>query len=230
MQRFYVTFPLDIDVTITDTDIYHQLTRVLRIQVWERVILFDGDGSQTEYEVTHIDKRTVSLRWQERRFPTTENKKTITLYQAMPNKLEKIEYILQKWVEVWISRFVFFRSERSQKIILSDAKKERLISIAREAVEQCGGMVIPEIEFLDRWIDFDIPWYNLTLDTIWLTRTFREFDRMRDMNLWIGPEWGWSEAERTKMLSNGFIFARFGERVLRTETVGVVTAFALLHA
>lgn len=62
MQRFYVTFPLDIDVTITDKDIYHQLTRVLRIQIGERVVLFDGDGSETEYEVTHIDKRTLSLR------------------------------------------------------------------------------------------------------------------------------------------------------------------------
>ena len=62
----------------------------------------------------------------------------ITLYQALPNKIEKIEYILQKGVEVGIGKFVFFRSDFSQKLSLSDTKKVRLIAIAREAVEQCG--------------------------------------------------------------------------------------------
>jgi RsmE family RNA methyltransferase len=56
----------------------------------------------------------------------------------MPNKLEKLEYIIEKGVEVGVRKFVFFRSDRSQKLILSDAKKSRLIAIAREALEQCG--------------------------------------------------------------------------------------------
>jgi 16S rRNA (uracil1498-N3)-methyltransferase len=62
----------------------------------------------------------------------------VSLYQALPNKYEKIEYILQKGVEVGISKFVFFRSDRSQKLLLSPAKIERFAAIAREAVEQCG--------------------------------------------------------------------------------------------
>jgi RsmE family RNA methyltransferase len=53
-------------------------------------------------------------------------------------------------VEVGISRFIFFRSDRSQKLLLSTAKIERFISIAREAVEQCGGMIVPEIVFQDK--------------------------------------------------------------------------------
>jgi 16S rRNA (uracil1498-N3)-methyltransferase len=125
---------------------------VLRIQVGEHVILFDGDGSETRYEVTTIDKKSVSLRGQDRVFPQTEAKRMITLYQAMPNKYEKIEYIIQKGVEVGISRFVFFRSDRSQKLILSPSKIERFVSIAREAVEQCGGVRVPEIEFLEKSI------------------------------------------------------------------------------
>lgn len=68
----------------------------MRIEVGERVILFDGDGSETEYEVTSIDKKSMSLRGQGRVFPQTESKKKISLYQAIPNKYEKIEYIIQK--------------------------------------------------------------------------------------------------------------------------------------
>jgi 16S rRNA (uracil1498-N3)-methyltransferase len=96
MQRFFVTSPLGIDVILTDRDIYHQLTRVLRIQLGEQVTLFDGDGSETIYEVTAIDKKSVSLRGQDRVFPHTEPNRTISLYQAIPNKYEKIEYIIQK--------------------------------------------------------------------------------------------------------------------------------------
>jgi 16S rRNA U1498 N3-methylase RsmE len=43
MQRFFVTFPLSIDLTLTDKDIVHQLTRVMRIQAGESIVLFDGD-------------------------------------------------------------------------------------------------------------------------------------------------------------------------------------------
>ena len=96
MHRFFVPFPLTIDVRITDTDILQQLIKVLRIQQGESIVLFDGDGSETEYEVTYVEKKSILLRGKNRTFPETETKKSLTLYQALPNKYEKIEYILQK--------------------------------------------------------------------------------------------------------------------------------------
>ena len=57
MQRFYVTFPLGIDITITDTEMLHQLTRVLRSQIGDQVILFSGDGTEIIYEITAIEKK-----------------------------------------------------------------------------------------------------------------------------------------------------------------------------
>jgi len=37
----------------------------------------------------------------------------------------------------------------------------------------------------------------------------------------LGPERGWSAAERTLLRENGFVFAHLGERVLRVETAAV---------
>lgn len=85
-----------------------------------------------------ITKKSISLRGKDRRFPNVEPTKKIALYQALPNKIEKIEYILQKGVEVGITKFIFFRSEYSQKLALSESKKLRFKTIVREAVEQCG--------------------------------------------------------------------------------------------
>ncbi len=59
MQRFFVTFPLSIDMIISDTEMVHQLTRVLRTQVSEHIILFSGDGKETEYEIISIDKKSI---------------------------------------------------------------------------------------------------------------------------------------------------------------------------
>lgn len=230
MQRFFVSFPLSIDVTITDKDMYHQLTRVLRIQLWQSIVLFDGDGSETEYEVSSIDKKSISLRWKWRQFPLSEPKKSITLFQAMPNKYEKIEFIIQKWVEVGISRFIFFRSDRSQKLILTPSKIDRFKVIGREAVEQCWWVLIPEVSFVDT-IKYDNEFsHNIVLDTTWQNRSVSEYSGINSIGLWVWPEGWWSDSERSLMIEKGFIFARFGQRVLRTETAGTVTAFAILHA
>jgi len=229
MQRFFVPFQPTVDIIITDTAIIHQLTRVLRIVVWEHVVLFSGDGSETEYEITSIDKKSISLRGQSQRFPNTEPKKKISLYQALPNKYEKIEYIIQKWVEIGITRFVFFRSEYSQKLILSPKKIERFITIWREALEQCWGVVVPEIQFLDT---FPLEWTSdtqIVLDTLWEGTRISTYDTLQNIALWVWPEGGWSDSERDKMIDNSFIFARFGERILRTETAGIAISFSFLN-
>lgn len=170
MQRFFVTFPLSMDLVLRDTEIVHQLTRVLRIKVAEHIVLFDGDGSETEYEITSIEKKSISLRGYARTFPKTEVSKNITLFQGIPNKYEKIEYILQKGVEIGIRKFVFFRSDHSQKLLITTSKKERFYTIAREALEQCGGLVMPEIVWIDDGSLLTLYQKNeredITLDTI----------------------------------------------------------------
>jgi 16S rRNA (uracil1498-N3)-methyltransferase len=229
MQRFYVTFPLGIDLEIIDPDIHHQLTRVMRVKVWEHIVLFDGDSSETEYEIMSISKKSISLRGLGRKFPKTEGERSIALYQALPNKYEKIEYIIEKWVEIGIRRFIFFRSERSQKLILTDTKKKRFLAIAKEALEQCGGVTMPDIEFLDITPHHESWVINILLDTLGMPQKLTEMPQDREMALWVGPEGGWSDEERIKMERNSFISVRFSERILRTETAGLVVAFSLLY-
>lgn len=232
MQRFFVLYNLGEDIEITEANLFHQLTRVLRTRVDDYIALFNGDKSEHIYQMESIWKKSLTIKWVKQYFPNTEYKKKVTLYQALPNKLEKIEYIVQKWVEVGIQKFVFFRSDRSQKLILSDIKKNRIATIALEAVEQCGGLQMPEIVFLDSIKEWDFQkesWKHIVLDTMDISARLSDFCTFQEMSLWVGPEWGWSEAERVNMNQYGFIFARFGERIMRTETAGCVMAFALLN-
>jgi len=101
-----------------------------------------------EYEIIAIDKRTVELKRVASVKKTESENRRVILFQSLPNKLEKLEYVLQKGVEVGVDEFVFFESERSQKLPLLERKKDRMLQIAVEAVEQSWGNRVPEITFL----------------------------------------------------------------------------------
>lgn len=97
MQRFFFPhIPLVPIQSIREDAFIHQISRVLRSVTGDRIILFNGDGREYLYEITSIAKKEVQLSLVESYQNTADPTKCIRLYQALPNKYEKIEYILQK--------------------------------------------------------------------------------------------------------------------------------------
>ena len=147
MQRIYLSSHPEKTFRSADAELHHQLGRVMRTRPGDRVLFF-GENFAAEYEITEITKRDIAFVWKkdEMVIPASRN---ITLFQSIPNKLEKAEYIVQKGVEVGISRFVFFKAERSQVLPVLEKKLERLQVIAKEALEQSGGFEMPSILLVD---------------------------------------------------------------------------------
>jgi len=139
MQRIFIEDQVlwEEKLVLSNADIVFQLSKVLRSKAWDEVVFFDWKESvDYKYEITNIWKKEIEFKYIEKIENISENEYDINLYQALPNKLSKLEYILQKWVETWLSNFIFFRSDRSQKLVLSENKIERLKKILTEAVEQ----------------------------------------------------------------------------------------------
>lgn len=123
----------------------------------------------------------------------TEAQKHMTLYQALPNKMEKIEWIIEKNTEIGVKKIVFFRAERSQKLFLSDAKKERLKKIAQEALEQCGGNIPVEILFSDKNLNEILEErprdeYGIFLHTTAEKYDVSEWKHYEKFGIFVGPE------------------------------------------
>lgn len=159
---------------------------------------------------------------------------SLHLFQALPHKLEKLEYIIEKWVEIGYRSFTFFPSERSQKLVLSDNKKARLEKIAQEALEQCGGNIIPQIEFYEENIIFStsVPWVirHIFCHTSWAhTQKLSDISLDSENQVWvyIGPEGGFSENEVEMMRDKWYTWVYFWSRILRCETVSSVVGFYL---
>lgn len=236
MQRFYIA---DLNTTfftlvLTDIDMIHQLTKVLRVKVWEKVIFFDwNDDYDYIFEIKQINKKDIVLEQVWRDQKQSEIDFELNLYQSMPNKLEKVEYIIQKWVEVWIRNFVFFRSERSQKLVVSDSKIERLNKIMIEAIEQSGRNYIPELVILDKFDfsvlknDENIIFHTFSHESVSLKELKLDFSK--NINLFVWPEWGYSDAEMKEFKKIFWKKVYLWERILRTETTGIVTSFFIIQ-
>ncbi len=238
MQRFFSTVScLDLLAISAKNqpELYHQMTRVLRMQILDHCAFFEEGGDDGVYEITGIDKHSVTLdRISTIAGPALDFPR-ITLFQSLPNKLEKLEFILQKGVETGISEFVFFHAERSQKLAMLEKKKGRLEQIVVEAVEQSGGNRVPKITFLES-LDEALQYLtNIGEDTkILVAHTDGLGTKLRDVkadvrNIWlfVGPEGGFAPGEVAVFWKCGATFLDLGNRILRTETAGMVMAFVL---
>jgi 16S rRNA U1498 N3-methylase RsmE len=60
------------------------------------VILFCGDGIDREYRIEEITKKGITLKKEKEYSLQSEAERTVILYQSLPNKYEKIEWIIEK--------------------------------------------------------------------------------------------------------------------------------------
>ncbi len=236
MQRFYFELleQSDTSITIKNANLLNQLNKVLRVKIWDELVFFNGkENIDYIYEIISIDKREIYLEkiWETEIF--SEINFDLNIFWALPNKIDKIEHVLQKWVEVWISNFYFFRSERSQKLNLSENKIERLQKIIIEAVEQSGRSRIPELVIeddinLELFKDYENLYFHTNSDdSVDLKSLKLDYDKW--INLFVWPEWGFSEEEINTFDKFWLKKINLWNRILRTETVWVVTGFYIIQ-
>jgi 16S rRNA (uracil1498-N3)-methyltransferase len=230
MQRFYFDIPLKEKISIDDKDFFHQISHVLRSRIGDKVNIFNWDSYEYIYSISWITKKWIELEYVSKELNKADPEISISLYQAIPNKFEKIDYIVQKWVEVWIREFIFFKSERSSKLVISENKVSRYENIIKEALEQCWWNKQTRISFTDKIKIEDIKWEILVCDTKWTKSSVSDImEDKKNINIFVWPEGWFSDTELEAFKNKWFRFINFWCRILRTETVSSVLAFKILN-
>lgn len=222
------------NLVVKDHEIVHQLTRVLRVKNWEKIILFNGKNNiDFIFEIKNIAKREIEISKISQEENHSEINFALTLFNALPNKLEKIEFIIQKATEIWFTKFVFFSSKRSQKLNISENKFTRLQKIIIEAAEQSGRSQIPEIIIQENSILDNLPnWENIFFHTKNdNSQPIKNIDiqKKQNINLFVWPEWGWDDSE-VEFLEKNMSRVHLWNRILRTETTGITTGFYIIQS
>jgi 16S rRNA (uracil1498-N3)-methyltransferase len=231
--RLFVEEPLAAGGTVAlDKAQGHYITDVLRLKPGDSVLLFNGRDGEWRVRLEPSGKRSVTVAIEEQARPQ-ENGPDLH-YLFAPLKRARLDYMVQKAVEMGVSRLmpVMTRFTQAERV-----NTERMRANAIEAAEQCGILTLPEIDEpvpLGRAIaalepdrllvfcDEDAP----VADPI-AALTAASGAKLA---LLIGPEGGFAEDERTLLLRrNRVVRIALGPRILRADTAAVA-ALAVVQA
>lgn len=214
----------------------HHVQSVLRLRSGDFLELRDGCGEGWTGEIVDRDKDTVRVRVIERQLLQTESPLQLTLAMAFA-RTDRMELVVRQATELGIHRFVAYRSKRSQYGLSAaqlEKRRKRWLTIAREAMCQCGRMKTPEIHLvpdllkcLDEISHPDGTGTTLRLlalegaERSGLADIRQSFPECSEVLAVIGPEGGWSSEEVQELLAAGFCAVHLGPRILRLETAAV---------
>ena len=233
MPRFYIEAELAVDTQIELTEtVFHHWCKVLRAQVGDQATLFNGQGGEYNVELTDVSKKSAKV--QVLTFnPSNRTPAIHTLLGQVMSKGDRMDYAIQKAVELGVSEIQLLTSERCEMRLKYDRDQKKLEhwqGIAIAACEQCGMNIVPKILAplsLEKWFVSELPETKLVLAPN-KDETNPLSNATSNIALLIGPEGGLSEIEIQTANEVGFISWCIGERVLRTETAPVV-ALSILN-
>ncbi|MFA5665202.1 MULTISPECIES: 16S rRNA (uracil(1498)-N(3))-methyltransferase [Pseudomonadota] len=226
VSRFYLDAPLAEGEQLLDGDLAHYVGRVLRLGPGAPVQIFNGSGQEWPGEVLEAGKRQVRIALAAPVAGLAESPLQVHLGQAM-SRGERMDWAIQKAVELGVAQITPLVTERCEVRLQgerADKRQQHWQQVAISACEQCGRSRVPVVNApmaLTDWMS------NLQaeLKLVLHHRTEQELGslaRPTSLGLLIGPEGGLSAAEISQAEAAGFQAARFGPRVLRTETAPVV--------
>lgn len=240
MPRFFVDSPLRSGESLALPDTVVRHVQVLRLQPGAGLVLFNGAGPAYAASLADIGKRhAVALLGEALPANGTAPPYRIELAQGVASN-EKMDWLIEKAVELGVERIVPLLAERSVVRLSGDRAARRHAhwqALVRAACEQCARDAVPDVvapEEVSRWLAAvpraDAPPGLRLLLSPRATRRFADLPATPPagrVSLLIGPEGGWSDTEETQARDAGYVAISLGPRILRTETAGIALLAAL---
>ncbi|MBR2108683.1 MAG: 16S rRNA (uracil(1498)-N(3))-methyltransferase [Ruminococcus sp.] len=236
MAWFFTDSEIDSENFIITGENAKHISKSLRMKPGEALTLVTPEKEQLDCVITTVNFESVEVEITSRKPCENEPDVEITLYQALP-KGDKMEYIVQKCVELGISRIVPVISARciSRPDKKSLAKKQiRWQKIAKEAAQQSRRGIIPKV---DAAVSFkeavelcaqneqNIVFYELGGESV--KRLIG--NKPESIGIFIGSEGGFEQAEVDLATQRGAKTATLGKRILRAETAPLAALSVIMY-
>ncbi|MBE6763987.1 MAG: 16S rRNA (uracil(1498)-N(3))-methyltransferase [Ruminococcaceae bacterium] len=236
MPRFFKSMSVPAAVgdaiLIEGQDAVH-LQKSLRLRVGEAVLVCDGRSTEYDTVITAFDGEGAHLQVTAVRPSQAEPTLKLTLYQGLP-KSDKLEWIIQKAVELGVTQIVPVEMRRSIAKMgdKADKKAKRWQTIADEAASQSGRGILPTVHAPVRFCDI-LPMLEGVPSVVCYEGGGEPFTTLiapdqTQLALIIGPEGGIAPEEIEALFAVGVKAATLGPRILRCETAPVAAIAAAM--
>jgi len=225
MHRF---FSNSTDISIRGDDINH-IANVLRLKPEDEIIICDSGATDHLCRISELSKSGVSVEVLSSSPNACEPRVQVTLFQGLP-KSDKMDFIVQKCVELGVNRIVPVECTRSIAKITGNADKKvsRWQSISESAAKQSGRGIIPKIGELanfnsavQQMATYDLALMPYELESkCSVSGILKNHSNINNLAIFIGPEGGISNEEAGLAKAHGILPVSLGKRILRCETAG----------
>lgn len=206
----------------------HHLSRVLRMQIGETVLLLDGAGREGEFRIAEIKRQQVVLEaLSERTHPRPASG---VILAAGWGKAARRGWILEKAVELEAAGLWFWQAERSQFPVPEDIRQQWQAQLIAGA-KQCRNPWLPELRTLSGGVTElvraarNLEHKQVLVESGHQAQAFLSEDRLALPGLTlcvVGPEGGLSSREVELLHEAGFEALTMGTRVLRWESAALM--------
>jgi 16S rRNA (uracil1498-N3)-methyltransferase len=228
----------DCGQAVLSADEAHHLTRVLRLGIGAEVGIFDGRGREYVAQVTSTRRGAVTVRLVSPIQDVTAPPVALRLVQSIL-KSDAMDTVVRDCTMVGVESIQPIVSERTTvKASTLPKAIERWRRVALASTKQCGRSTLPAILEpvpFDKWLNARgaDPTFLLVEPSV----SGPEAIKVRDLcerpaperaSLVIGPEGGWTAAERDLAIHHGCAALSLGRLTLRAEAAPLAASTALL--
>lgn len=224
-EKIYIGTP----ATLTKEEAAHLLLS-RRVKVGEQVEIQDATPSRFLCVITQLGKKEVTFNPLSQIALPAAPKRNVHVYQALTAE-QTLHVIIQKLTELGAQSLHIFPSKHSPGKF-SDQKLPRWQRISLEAAKQSGRPLPLDIRLYPRPLTPHASTHAAVFLSQYahdsLSALLSKTNTRTPIDLWIGPEGGWSPEETEKFTREKRATAHMGPYTLRAETAAIVaTAIAL---
>ena len=198
------------------------LGQVLRLQVDNPVIVFDGRGGEWQAVISQLGKKSLQLELQE--FTAINRDSSLDVHLGIGlSRGERMDWVVQKATELGVRAITPLLTGRCEVKLRGDRLAKRMqhwrcVSIS--ACEQSGLNALPKLfepAECTAWASKNNADLKLVLHPDAAQKPIHDTSP-QSVLLAIGPEGGFTDQEVQQLGTTDFSALRLGERILRTET------------
>lgn len=218
-------------LTIVDDEAKH-LGRVLRKQTGEEVYVTDGEGNLYKSKINVINKQIIECSIIESYQNLNEPVIKLNLYQSLIKNPDRLEFSIEKSVELGVHSIHTVITENT--INKTTNKTMRWQAIALSAMKQSQRCYLPKINepvsFADAILNAkgELKLIADEKDTPGKINIKDVAGNHSSIDLFIGPEGGFTNDEVNLAVLNNFRILNLGRRKFRSETASILCTGWLL--